>query len=65
MPITHRDIPELAQELMRDYGDRAASHAAEQAEACIARGDMEGAYHWRRVIAHIQDLADPQSESVH
>ena len=40
------------------HGDRASIYAAMEADERLDAGDLDGAAHWRRVVAAIGELRD-------
>ncbi len=55
------DIYRLAQVLIREHGADAALEAAQRADAMLAKGDMEGAAVWRRVLRAIEEMQRAQA----
>ncbi|MCK5275387.1 MAG: hypothetical protein KAR37_12105 [Alphaproteobacteria bacterium] len=53
-PDPHRS----ALALIDRHGDQAAIHAAMEADAMLEAWDLDGAAHWRRVVAAVNDLQD-------
>ena len=59
------DIYRAANLLIKQHGDQAAIFAAQQADACLDRGDLDGKVVWLAVIEAIEELqntAPPQQK---
>ena len=59
------DIYRSANLLIKQHGDQAAIFAAQQADACLDRGDLDGKVVWLAVIEAIEELqntAPPQQK---
>lgn len=56
-PDTH--TLESALSLIREHGDQAPIYAAMEADAMLDTGDLDGAAHWRRVLAAIREMVEP------
>ncbi len=54
------DIYRSANLLIEQHGDDASIHAAEEADACLEKGDLTGKAVWMRVIRAIKELLDQQ-----
>jgi hypothetical protein len=52
------DLYRTAHVLIRQHGGNATIIAAQHADACMERGDLDGQGTWRRVIAAIKELQD-------
>ncbi len=52
------DIYRAANLLIKQHGDEAAIHAAQQADACLEKGDLDGKVVWLAVIEAIKELRD-------
>ena len=63
--MDERDIYRSAKLLVDQYGADAAGQAGARAEAMIARGDMEGAAAWRRIIRAIGEIEATQGRTKH
>ena len=50
------DIWRAAQQRIKSYGDDASIHAAMRADALLAKGDLDGAGTWRRVLDAVKEL---------
>jgi hypothetical protein len=61
MPPTDTDIPTAAIALVREHGDRASIFAAMEADARLEAGDINGAAHWRLVLAAIRRMVEPEA----
>ena len=57
------DIYRSAKLLIDQHGDDASIHAAQEADACWERGDLDGKAVWMRVIGAIKELLDQQPPS--
>ena len=58
------DIYRSAKLLIDQHGDNASIHAAQEADACLERGDLDGKAVWVRVISVIsviRELLDRRS----
>ncbi len=56
------DIWRSAKALIDNYGEDATIHAAMRADELLARGDMDGAGTWRRVIQAIEGLENTEPD---
>ena len=52
------DIYRSANLLIKQHGDKAAIFAAQQADACLDKGDLDGKVVWLAVIEAIEELQD-------
>ena len=52
------DVYRAANLLIKQHGDEAAIHAAQQADACLEKGDLDGKVVWLAVIEAIKELQD-------
>ena len=52
------DIYRAANLLIKQHGDEAAIHVAQQADACLEKGDLDGKVVWLAVIQAIKELQD-------
>ena len=62
------DIYRTAHALIERHGDTAAIHAAERADAMLAKGDLDGRDLWRAILKAVDDLsatAPRKGEPVH
>ena len=50
------DIYRSANLLIKQHGDKAAIFAAQQADACLEKGDLDGKVVWLAVIEDIKEL---------
>ena len=57
------DIYRSAHLLIEQHGDDASIHAAQEADACLEKGDLDGKATWMRVIRAIKELLDQQPPS--
>jgi len=57
------DIYRSANLLIEQHGDNASIHAAQEADACLEKGDLDGKSTWMRVIGAIKELLDQQPPS--
>lgn len=55
--MNQQDINLAALLLTEHYGTDAQRHAAQNAQALLARGEIEASNNWKRVLQAIQDLA--------
>jgi hypothetical protein len=55
----NREIQEAAFQLVAEHGDKAPIHAAMEADARLEAGDMDGAAHWRLVLAVVREMVEP------
>jgi hypothetical protein len=64
--IDEREIWACANEILRQFGDAAAFHSAQRAEALLASGDLGGQRTWLRILARVNDLkaAPPPSSQL-
>ena len=60
--VSDFDIYRSAKLLVDQHGEDAATHAAMEADKLMAKGDMEGAATWKRVIAAIEELQRTKPE---
>ena len=54
--MNESDIWRSAKALIDSYGDDASVHAAMRADKLLARGDLDGAGTWRRVLEAVKEL---------
>ena len=52
------DIYRSAHLLIEQHGDDASIHAAQEADACSEKGDLDGKATWMRVIGAIKELTN-------
>ena len=52
------DIYRAANLFIKQHGDEAAIFAAQQADACLEKGDLDGKVVWLAVIEAIKELQD-------
>ena len=52
------DIYRSAHLLIEQHGDDASIHAAQEADACLEKGDLDGKATWMRVIGAIKELTN-------
>ncbi len=57
------DIYRSAHLLIEQNGDDALIHAAQEADACLEAGNLDGKATWMRVIGAIKELLDQQPPS--
>ena len=57
------DIYRSAHLLIEQHGDDASIHAAQEADACLEKGDQDGKAVWMRVIGAIKELLNQQPPS--
>ncbi len=57
------DIYRSAHLLIEQHGDDASIHAAQEADACLEKGDLDGKAVWMGVIRAIKELLDQQPPS--
>jgi len=50
------DIYRAANELIHQYGDEAAIHAAMRADTLAEKGDLDGYAVWRRIVKAIETI---------
>ncbi len=60
--IPDLDIYRTAKLLVDQHGDMAPIHAAMNADAMLAKGDLDGAAVWRRIVAAINELQRQEPE---
>ena len=58
------DIYRSAHLLIEQHGDDASIHAAQEADACLEKGDLDGKATWMRVIGAIKELTDTDTPEV-
>ncbi len=56
MMVTDLDIYRSAKLLVDEHGDTAAIEAAQQADALLDAGDLDGAAVWRRIVRAVRGL---------
>lgn len=56
------DIHTTALDLIRKHGDSAPIFAAMEADTRLEAGDLDGAAHWRRVLAAIKRTVEPDGD---
>ncbi len=54
------DIYRSAHLLIEQHGDDASIHAAQEADACLEKGDLDGKAVWMGVIGAIKELLNQQ-----
>jgi hypothetical protein len=54
--IEDREIWACAHQVMGQYGEGAAFHAAQRADELLAANDIEGCRVWLRILTRIEDL---------
>lgn len=54
--IEDREIWACAHQVIGQYGEGAAFHAAQRADELLAANDMEGCQIWLRILRRIEDL---------
>ncbi len=54
--IPDLDIYRTAKLFVDNHGAEASIHAAMQADAMLAKGDMDGAAVWRRIVKAVEEL---------
>ncbi len=57
------DIYRSAKLLVDQHGEDAATHAAMEADKLMAKGAMEGAAIWRRIVKAVEELHRQESRS--
>ncbi len=57
------DIYRSAKLLIDQHGNDASIHAAQEADACLEKGDLDGKAVWMGVIRAIKELLDQQPPS--
>ena len=57
------DIYRSAKLLIDQHGDDASIHAAQEADACLEKGDLDGKAVWMGVIRAIKQLLNQQPTS--
>ena len=63
MTVSEIDIWRSANELIKQYGADASIHAAMKTDELLAKGDLDGAAVWRRIVRAVEDLqADKPSK---
>ncbi len=50
------DIYRSANVLIREHGEDAALEAAMQADAMLAKGDLEGQTVWKRIVRAVEEI---------
>ena len=58
------DIYRSAHLLIEQHGDNASIHAAQEADACLEKGDLDGKATWMRVIGAIKALTNTDTPEV-
>ena len=58
------DIYRSAKLLIDQHGEDAPIFAAQQADACLEKGDLDGKAVWMRVIGAIKELQDRRPPAV-
>lgn len=56
MTINDLDIWRSANDLIKQHGEDAAIHAAMKADELLAKGDVDGAAVWKRIVRAIKQL---------
>jgi hypothetical protein len=65
MSVSDLDIHRAAHQWIAQHGDLATAKAREMVERMRAKGDVEGADTWLRIIVAIGTLGAPPTESHH
>lgn len=66
MMISHREIWQTANVMVKRYGADAPIHAAMRSDELLDEGDLDGAATWRAVLRAIDELlSDNPSGPVH
>jgi len=65
MPVSDRDIHQLAHFFIRVHRDEATAKARKMVEEMRRKGDHEGADTWLRIIVAIGELGEPPTEARH
>ena len=63
MPVSDRDIRQLAHFFIRVHGDEATAKARKTVEEMRSKGDHDGADRWLRIIVAIGELGEPRTEA--
>jgi hypothetical protein len=61
----HSDIYRLAKRLIDKYGADASHHATMEADAMLARGDVDGVTRWMRVGRLIREILAAEKRTKH
>jgi hypothetical protein len=56
MPTSETDIFRSAESLIRNHGEKAAMECANMVDRWTARGDLEAADVWRRVLRAVRKM---------
>ncbi len=59
--IPDLDVYRTAKLLVDQHGDMAPIHAAMNADAMLAKGDMDGRAVWLRIVRAVEELLDKKS----
>jgi hypothetical protein len=65
MPVSDLDIHRAAHQWIAQHGDQATAKAREIVEQMRAKGDVDGADTWLRIIVAIGTLGAPPTDSRH
>jgi len=65
MPVSDLDIHRAAHQWIAQHGDQATAKAREIVEQMRAKGDVDGADTWLRIIVAIGTLGAPPTDSQH
>jgi hypothetical protein len=65
MSVSDLEIHRAAHQWIAQHGDQATAKAREMVEQMRAKGDVDGADTWLRVIVAIGTLGTPPTESHH
>ena len=61
--VSDIDIYRSANELIKQHGANAGIHAAMKADKLLAKGDLDGAAVWRRIVLAVKELqAEPPQD---
>ena len=63
--MDEKDIWRSAQAMVTQHGDDAKIQAGFRSDACLEKGDLDGAAVWRRVIQVIGELQNTTPGDVH
>jgi hypothetical protein len=65
MSVSDLEIHRAAHQWIAQHGDQATAKAREMVEQMRAKGDVDGADTWLRIIVAIGTLGTPPTESRH
>lgn len=60
--VSERDVRNMAGDMIAAYADLAAIEICKIADECMARGDLDGQYFWKRVVRSIVAMMESHGQ---